>query len=349
MQKIIVKYVMSSPMFMAGAQPENEAEFRISGFNGVLRFWYRALAWCVFQGDLNTIKQREIDVFGGLADSGMSIKRSFQYRMHSDKPSSKSLDNISDQIRYLGFGVVEARKCIDRRATLEIGLHFWRRIHPENEEILSDALKCLGMLGGVGGRSRNGFGSLTIVSLTKDDECIWTNPDSKADLEKEIRNLQPQGCTENQPLYTAFSPDFKFKVDFESKAPLGVLTKVGKKVQEFRKQHKHHDAKSVRNALNGVATSCPKRAIFGLPHNYFFKQEGQTVRVKGEDHERRASPLFIHVHKIKENLFVGVLSLFPAVFLPVGRRVIIQDSENPELQQTVDQPDYELLSRLMNA
>jgi CRISPR-associated protein Cmr1 len=72
----------------------------------------------------------------------------------------------------------------------------------------------------------------------------------------------------------------------------------------------------------------PKRVVFGLPHNY---GQGDHLAVTPEKHrdpypegvykhDRRASPLFFHVHKIGTE-YIGVSLLLPATFLPHGERI----------------------------
>ncbi|MDQ5770594.1 hypothetical protein [Thiothrix subterranea] len=93
-----------------------------------------------------------------------------------------------------------------------------------------------------------------------------------------------------------------------------------------------------KNADNRI----PKRSIFGLPHNYFFSSEFNKVKneaiARGEneqdakrkarresqaefsasvkDRTRRASPLFIHVHKFPDRKVAVVQTLLPSEFLP---------------------------------
>ena len=49
--KIDVTYKVVTPMFCGGADIE-KAELRIASFKGVLRYWWRALAWVQYKGDL---------------------------------------------------------------------------------------------------------------------------------------------------------------------------------------------------------------------------------------------------------------------------------------------------------
>ncbi|WP_321338135.1 type III-B CRISPR module RAMP protein Cmr1 [uncultured Cohaesibacter sp.] len=73
----------------------------------------------------------------------------------------------------------------------------------------------------------------------------------------------------------------------------------------------------------------PQRSVFGIPHNYFkyFKDNKDwkgsvTSNCGSKVLDRRASPMFFHIHKI-ENNYIAVVSLFPTKFLPgkiVARR-----------------------------
>jgi len=71
--------------------------------------------------------------------------------------------------------------------------------------------------------------------------------------------------------------------------------------------------------------------VFGIPHNYFFLTAGQKADIEAENHNRRASPLFIHIHALATGEYAAVLSLLPAVFLPEGKRIKISAGERDVL------------------
>ena len=45
MHTIEATYRINTPMFIAGAEQDKEAELRLPSFKGALRFWWRALAY----------------------------------------------------------------------------------------------------------------------------------------------------------------------------------------------------------------------------------------------------------------------------------------------------------------
>jgi CRISPR-associated protein Cmr1 len=68
--------------------------------------------------------------------------------------------------------------------------------------------------------------------------------------------------------------------------------------------------------------------VFGLPHNYL------TDNVSGEKHDRRASPLLVHVHELAPNSYALISIVLRAEFLPDiektqdGRRFIEPEKIN---------------------
>ncbi len=68
--EIEATYRVTTPMFCGGVN-QQEAELRLPSFKGVLRFWWRALAWSRLQGDLKAIKREEDALFGS-ADGGQA-------------------------------------------------------------------------------------------------------------------------------------------------------------------------------------------------------------------------------------------------------------------------------------
>ena len=68
--RIEATYRVTTPMFCGGAN-QREPELRLPSFKGVLRFWWRALAWSRLKGDLAAIKGEE-DALLGSADEGQA-------------------------------------------------------------------------------------------------------------------------------------------------------------------------------------------------------------------------------------------------------------------------------------
>lgn len=74
--------------------------------------------------------------------------------------------------------------------------------------------------------------------------------------------------------------------------------------------------------LGAVKGSCPpslpRRSVFGLPHNYFFKSDNAKAEVapSAKGRTRRASPLFIHLHRFPTGRRRSSRPCYPLLFCP---------------------------------
>ncbi len=362
MTRLEAKFRVVTPLFMGGANPQS-AELRVPSIKGVLRFWWRALA-LERLGLVQKVREEEARIFGSTkSQSCVKIRLSPPNKI--DRLRRKSILEyngggavgekggvVGEGARYLGYGVIEAsdgkltRQCIGY--PLEGGVLdlLFRPNTPEDDiKSVEAALVAMGFFGGLGSRSRKGYGSFNLVNLKKDNEAepVFTKPIDLKGLKEAILSLFDQngrykitpyaGC----PPYTAFSK--KMRVDLIDKVntndtgdePLKLLNSIGEKMMEYRSYLKSRtfpdDHHLLRDAINGKPiTSHPRRAIFGLPNNYHFRNGGGNSIVKPENHERRASPLFIHIQQLDENQYAAVAAIFPADFLPSGEKILVEKS-----------------------
>ena len=123
---------------------------------------------------------------------------------------------------------------------------------------------------------------------------------------------------------------------------------LGNKIDSERNFEDDHD---LMKSQGQEKTTHPRRIAFGLPHNYG-KWQAAQVEPCGKGLDRRASPLFIHIHEC-ESTPVAVLSFLPARFLPkdgknqsyisVGGSKVIQVPEDD-----LYRPVNEFLDRLLD-
>ncbi len=218
------------------------------------------------------------------------------------------------------------------------------------KEQIVEALLALGTLGGMGSRARKGFGSVVITSLYENDKKL-TVPETSAEL---IRLVQGWQRHVGEPPFSAFSSQTRIDISLNgSKEPIDLLNEVGMEQQMYRSYgrkgpednfHKVNGKKaeqifSADHHLMLDIGECrhpdniPQRSVFGLPHNYFFPKKAINIEfgVKNEEKDskrngsngeqkkksgRRASPLFIHVHRFPNGNTVIIQSFFPARYLP---------------------------------
>lgn len=369
--EILATYRVTTPLFGGGADlVSSPSEIRGPSFKGVLRWWWRALAWSHYKGQIAKVKAAEDRVFGSASGGSGTGRSRVLLRILPDGElqtlsAGKTLrdennDVVGPGARYLGYGVVEAvasrkrntvegellRPCIvpsangtyaKFRARLRL-----RDLTSDDVELLKNALVALGTMGGMGARSRRGFGSLSLEKLTvsngaEGDES-YVNPSNPTELAIAIGLLIPDVAARDRrrslPPYTALSPNSRFVVyDGETIDALGLLNEVGEEMMLYRswgrngqvlgkpreKDFRFEDDHDLMARVAGGSreSGYPERTLFGLPHNYYFSSISKKAEVAPAKPglDRRASPLLIHIHAF-EDTYAAVVTVIPAQFLP---------------------------------
>jgi CRISPR-associated protein Cmr1 len=259
--------------------------------------------------------------------------------------------------RYLGYGLMTAftskdketkkikaqagqldRGCLDENQTFTLTLTFRDKI----DDSVLNALKAMGLLGGLGSRSRHGMGSIALEKIVDDkkNEINWTAPADQKDYVKEVEKLLGSFAAVPEPDYSAFSKESRVDVLLSAYTPYKVLDQFGMKMLDYRswgksgkvlgknsekrfdKDHSwcknKKDLTSKKKWREIYPNFHPRRVMFGLPHDY-----GKTPdqKVNAATHERRASPLLFHVHRLSDNEYIGVSVLLKSRFLPDGEKI----------------------------
>ena len=378
--EIEATYRVTTPMFCGGA--ENQAELRLQSFKGVLRYWWRALAWSRLNGELGGIREEENSLFGS-SDEGQS-----RVSMHLEpvelkpfgageilKVSSARSQRVGEGVRYLGYGIMETfdgkktkagrltRSCISAPFDFTVRM----RAHnpdgkPERVESVKDALIALGTFGGLGARSRKGYGSLVIRSLRINGKEECEAPQSANELKDRIRDLRNAASADNLPEFPAYTAlcvgTRHLLLSSDKKEPLEMLDLIGRELIRFRSwgrggkilgnQDSEKNFKNDHDLMKKDTAKRkrhPERVAFGLPHNYGRGKDKQVVSGK---YDRRASPLFIHIHECG-NVPVAVLSFFPTVFLPEGEKISVGGKEIRRVpEKELYKPVHEFFDRLLD-
>lgn len=351
MNKLSVDLKFVSPAFVGGADQE-KAELRVASIRGLLRFWWRAA-----QPPMRPVELREKEnkLFGG-TDTGQS---KFLARIIADETRPLPTGTrVNNSIGYLGYGIAgykrgqgvqTDRNALDAGGRYTLQLVFKKGAAERKDELL-DALWCLTHLGGMGSRSRRGFGSVVVTNVEGANfPGLPRSPeDLKEQIEEKFRSLRI-GERGGLPDYTVLSRQTAVTVwPLRTNSWEQVLQKVGDRLNGYRSAQRterfHDDRDLIRDyAYRGKQpTRAPRRAAFGLPHNYFFKPNTK-VAVSGpnREHDRRASPLFIHLHELAGGELAAVLSLIQARFLPKREQVKIGPAGRHSPQYVPPPHDFE--------
>ena len=379
--EIEAAYTVITPLFCAGSDPDRP-ELRLPSLKGVLRYWWRALAWSRYGANLKAIRQQENALFGSAAGGQSRVVMRLTPVADPPKVSIATVLTVSptnesvvgEGARYLGYGVMEAFASRNRgtkageltRACLRSPFDFTvqmrgRDLSEQKLKSLTDALIALGTLGGMGAKSRKGYGSPVIRSLRVNGVEQWRAPQSMCDLRDAIATLRRDDGVCSLPEYTALSKETRHVLlSSDKKEPIELLDLVGRELVRFRSWG--HNGKilggnidSERNfrddhdlMKNSRRSAHPRRIAFGLPHNY---GKPSDLQVGPAHFDRRASPLFIHIHECGDTP-VAVLSFLSARFLPKPKNelaISVGASMVPQVpEDKLYRPIHEFLNRLLD-
>lgn len=339
MMKVNAKFEVVTPMFICGADNSTN-ELCPAAIKAGLRFWWRALAHGRLGGDLSKIKQEESKIFGNTSEGQASFLLKLVEVSEQGQIDARQFLK-GEGLRYLGYGLSTkdvSRKAYGTGSRFEI-LLLAKSNFPES---LLDAVKVFGLLGGLGSRVRRGFGSIALQSLTIKGKEDWTAPRTREEYQAALHALLPLGVPA-LPEYSAFCDQSRITMLEAGDNPSSVLERMGLSLQSFRSSQKEKnfkgDSRLAAKALTEKVSEHPQRVVFGLPHNYFFpnvKTGKKSVNIQPGSLTRRASPLFLHVHKLGDGEFIGIASILAARFLPEGETICVNRSNtSPKVDYSV--------------
>lgn len=356
-----------TPMFLGGAAQQADG-LRGQSVIPALRFWWRAVEWWRFRaaaaddaGAFRAMHAEECRLFGAASSNEPGHTPSprrylFTYYEALNKTTQEwPYGEITQAHAYL-LGLGLTRKGVLSRACLPSGsfrLRFRFLAHAtlEDKQSLERAVWALGLLGGLGSRSRRALGSISIDGI-ENSTLGWKVPADQMAYVEILRSLLNK-TTRSEPPFSAFSAMSRVDVSIPSSQGEAwkVLEQLGTTLQAHRSYRSKPplyspDHDRMRNAVTGLSQeNPPDRSVFGLPHNYFFSsvfrdvlrktgkdsrtatwEEKATARAQaslrvtadGEARNRRASPLFMHVHRFPIGIHLGTQYLLQSAFLADG-------------------------------
>lgn len=359
MKSLTAFFEIVTPMFLGGADPGQPHGLRSSSVKGALRFWWRALNWsrhATASEDraLQALHRREGELFGSSAgDQGGGGQGVFllqvvdRTRAAVQDPFGKGFGNGLLYLMGQGLGSFSGGNHCTRGALpaavgagFELRLLFHPRAQAADVQSVVEAVQAFGLLGALGSRARHGLGSVAMTSLKAQglDLPDWQAPTDAASYRAALQALVSgaRTCTGLPPL-SAFCAGTRIDLSASNRDATRLLEAVGAEQQAYRSYGKdgrvngqpaernfRADHDLLREVANGGrAVRAPERAVFGLPHNYFFSTDKAKADVNyrppsasgASEEGRRASPLLLHVHRIGD-VHMAVHTLLRSRFLP---------------------------------
>ena len=320
--QIKASFVLVTPAYLRGAG--QRAELRTASFKGVLRFWWRALRWAAVRAAsaddssaLTELQRQEAELFGSaasdvVAQSGQGLIRNLSVEAVTHRPVAirKAGTNVTPMEAYL-LGVGLSRQNVTTANALDAGARFEMTLLIDAKSAftrdfqkgLTDAIMLMGIVGGIGARSRRGLGSLAVQSLSINHQAQEV-PDSPEALQDWLQALQISNPgVAGLPPFTALSQAtawevlsdnvdrLEFLIADTSKAMVRYRS-YGRKVGAGRPRENSipeqvlspqfsddHDAIADAMFNHVKPVFAPRRVAFGLPHNYRFSSRDED-RVK---------------------------------------------------------------------
>ena len=378
MRKLEATFQIVTPMFLGGADQAAES-IRPASVKGALRFWWRALNWSrlleAHAGDevqaLRTLHAEEARLFGIAASDKQGGQGVFLMQVHATsvnatKQPFTTLD--SGKVYLLGMGLAKydsaaratllTRNALAANGLFEIKCLFRPTVLEPDFLQIREALLLFGLLGALGSRARHGMGSLAMTQWSEPQALPKTIDEYKALIKSVLGSAQAK----TEPPFTAFSALSRIDFSQTHGDVARLLNSIGTEQQMYRsfgqngmvgripsERNFTDDHDLVFKAANGGRIeTAPRRIVFGLPHNYFFSSTKDKADINysadGKSDDRRASPLFLHMHPVGD-MFVAVHTLLPAKFLPDMAKIRIK----ARVTSSVDpKPAWDVLHSYLN-
>ncbi len=334
------RYKVITPLFGGGAEPQRPdavTVVRASEIRGMLRFWWRATRGGQFNGNLEALRRKEAEIWGaaatkdGLGPSRTAICVKVIHRGHHFQAVDRRGHPVQDVgaidsiYSYVAFPLRDISGAyVLENVEFDLEIQYSKRLAAEVEA----SLWAWETFGGVGARTRRGFGALQLVEIEQQGEKISLRTASCNEVASEItKGLQKHlalgkwcNSTENIPHLTS---DVQFQITGPGGNPVSIWENLIKKYQAFRqRRHKKYglslwpEANTIRVNM-GRAPKWPRNIfnprlvkkfprgqfglpiIFHMPHDKNLSVDSYTLQgqaapgSKDNPINRLASPLIL--------------------------------------------------------
>jgi len=357
------EYKLITPLFGGGVNPgETDPVNLIRGteIRGQLRFWWRACRGGQFDSDLAKMKKAEDELWGAAYKKGEETplqEQTVQIAIEKLNPGSsiELFDKRGKPVRELDVPTYAAfplqpsdankqagnpPKAVQKDVTFKLIISFPKAQKMEVES----ALWAWETFGGIGGRTRRGFGALHLLKVNGlNNSDVPSSRDVRDWIEKKLNTyVTSSKFPENLP---HLSTNSQFKVTKDLRDTLSVWHYLIKRLYGFRQDGRPErsnwpEARAIKQGAykrdtnqNSFINKFP-RAAFGLPIIFHFVGPKRSVpedtTLQGDKIERLASPLILRPLLCKDERAVGLALLLEGPPIPPGGLRLIEKGSNKE-------------------
>lgn len=386
-------YELITPLFGGGVEPgvaDSVTVIRGSEVRGHLRFWWRACRGGAFDSNLRAMKEREdglwgaastknrprpsaVDIVVSTDHSGkdvypFEVVPGSDWRTGRPKPKVRASESVAPS--YAAFPLqpseedVRAGGMETKTKAVREGVRFTLRItytRGEQEEVEA-ALWAWETFGGLGARTRRGFGALKLISIDGKPVGLPAAHEVEAVIREGLQKHVVDGTW--PPGVPHLSPNLGKKVTGAHSDPRSAWTYLVQCLKSFRQSRRRGtswqpgrslwpEPDEIRRLTN---RRCPgysqplstihklPRAAFGLPIVFHFKDQDagdpyDTI-LRGRDYERMASPLILRPLACANGQAVGLAAILEGTgvaVLPGG--LILQGAPDDPAVEAALTPD----------
>lgn len=347
-----------TPVISSGAN-QREFELRSASLKGLLRFW-----WRTFQkpGSIAELYKKESEIFGS---SDQTVGAS-KVRLSLDYDPSKlkiiklqtifSESGLPKPLSYLLFSILKWNKVtkdyqFQRSLALAPFEFKLRMVMPEDytSQVLN-SFWLLYVFGGVGARTRRGFGAFKIKDIKahtlptlqplRADELSMLEifredtSDTNSFIGRGLKKILSENVeTESYTPFTSFMTKNKKILIGECKGnPTESLSHLAEVLKNYRIKNPSKELIALHSMISGKFSPMKfTKPASGLPIIYNFKSDrDHQIEVSGilndTEYHRRSSPLMISLFEYKGDCCFTILHL-PSKFLPDGAKLLFKVKE----------------------
>jgi CRISPR-associated protein Cmr1 len=208
--KQIRKYKVITPLYGGGEEtqkPDSVTVVRASEVRGHLRFWWRATRGGAFHGNLTEMRTAEETIWGssgevkkpGPSKISIAVLEGKQGKPIKELESRKGKVEIGEPQSAWSYVAFPLRKEAGKKpaGTVVPDVSFTLEIrYPQGlKEDVEAALWAWETFGGIGARTRRGFGALQLTQVEKDEFQAPKSADVERTVKSNLVKLIPQGYT----------------------------------------------------------------------------------------------------------------------------------------------------------
>lgn len=355
-------YKLITPLFGGGVEAgvnDTITPIRASGIRGQLRFWWRAIRGGSTDPNLSDsqrlddMRQREAEIWGSASTNT------------SDHPcvdmavqiiSSKEACRPSSDLSYITFPL----NPLKGRGKVIEEIEFTLTITYRNEEAyvneIQAALWAWENFGGIGGRTRRGFGSFYCSKINDkhikrpksinkqeilnkiheyiNDNIFW--PDNVPHLSKNIIIYVSEPSKDAWYELISKLRNFRQKRDKNNRNQWREVDEIRRLSKEIANNQELIKNKLIKSNINKFP-----RSIFGLPIIFDLLHDKPITKntLTGLNYNRLASPLIIKALACQKDLVAGFVFILEGTNLPDALRIEIEDELSNNKYQVIIESD----------